>query len=213
MVCDVANYTHMKFGFFWGSLYQLLNPSQRIPLNLVVRGGFCYSTFAETSDTADDFEVPGDRLTAFTRVGLRFAGKEPVLYPELGLEASLWFEPQWRFGDRNYGFNDELDVNSHSDRYWAYLGLNYAWTNIGHQASFAVTAGGSSEVDRFSAWRLGGVLPLVSEFPLMMPGYYYQELTARKFVHLYGAYSFPLDAAHCFHFRLEAGTARGCYAA
>ena len=32
------------------------------------------------------------------------------------------------------------------------------------------------EADRFSTCRLGGLLPLASEFPLSLPGYYYQEI-------------------------------------
>jgi len=31
------------------------------------------------------------------------------------------------------------------------------------------------DADRFSAYRLGGFLPLVSEFPLSLPGYYFQK--------------------------------------
>ncbi|HTJ00538.1 MAG TPA: hypothetical protein VL527_16780, partial [Dongiaceae bacterium] len=45
------------------SIYQLLNPNQRIPINVVVRGGAKYSTFARDSDTANSFVVPEDRLT------------------------------------------------------------------------------------------------------------------------------------------------------
>jgi hypothetical protein len=70
-----------------------------------------------------------------------------------------------------------------------------------------VTAGGSTDADRFSAWRLGGVLPLISEFPLVLPGYYYEELTAQQFLHLYASYDIPLDRSQLFKFRLEAATA------
>jgi hypothetical protein len=48
---------------------------------------------------------------------------------------------------------------------------------------------------------------LVSEFPLTLPGYYYEELTATSFQHFYGGYDVPLDAAHRWDFRLEAATA------
>jgi len=51
------------------------------------------------------------------------------------------------------------------------------------------------------------VLPLISEFPLVLPGYYYEELTAKSFVHLYGAYDIALDRAHRFNFRVEAASA------
>jgi hypothetical protein len=51
--------------------------------------------------------------------------------------------------------------------------------------------GASIDADRFSAYRLGGLLPFVSEFPLSIPGYYYQEISADKFALLNGEYSFP----------------------
>ena len=75
-------------------------------------------------------------------------------------------------------------VQPTTDLYWLYAGLSYAWTNTGNQFTFALTAGGSDNADRFSAYRLGGVLPLAAEFPLTLPGYYYQEISARRFVHL-----------------------------
>lgn len=189
------------------NLYQLMNPGMEIPLNGVLRGGFRYNSFEGTDRTANAFQTPDDRVTTFARAGLRFAGKEPVLYPDLGLEISAWIERQWRSDHDLYGYAGDRGTEAHTDLYWAYAGLNYAWTNIGHKISFAVTAGGSGDADRFSAWRLGGVLPLVSEFPLVLPGYYYQELTARRFVHLYGSYLIPLDAAHRWQFRLEAASA------
>ena len=91
--------------------------------------------------------------------------------------------------------------------FWLYAGLNYALTNSGQKVLFAFTAGGSTDADRFSAWRLGGVLPLVSELPLTLPGYYYQKLTATRFQHFYAGYDIPLGAAHRWNFRLEAATA------
>jgi hypothetical protein len=214
------NYYEVRQGQYWReesfdghgggasvNLYQLTNPGMEIPLHAVLRGGFRYTTFEGTDRTANAFQTPDDRATGFARAGLRFAGKEPVLYPDLGLEVSAWVERQWRSRHGLYGYAGDRGTESHTDLFWAYAGLNYAWTNIGHKASLAVTAGGSDDADRFSAWRLGGVLPLVSEFPLVLPGYYYQELTARRFVHLYGSYLIPLDAARRWQFRLEAASA------
>lgn len=190
------------------SIYQLLNPGRLVPLNVVARGGFRYSTYARNSDTRDDFELPDGRPMPFVRAGLRLAGKEPILYPDLGLEVSVWYERQWRLNDGAYGLNRDRFMNERSDLYWAYAGLDYSWTNIGHKVSFAATAGGSGDTDRFSAWRLGGVLPLVAEFPLILPGYFYQELTAERFVHLHASYLMPLGLEDRLQFRLEAATAR-----
>jgi hypothetical protein len=189
------------------SIYQLLNPGMLVPLNVVARGGFRYSTYARNSDTRDDFELPDGRPMPFVRAGLRLAGKEPILYPDLGLEVSVWYERQWRLNDGGYGLNRDRFMNERSDLYWAYAGLDYSWTNVGHKISFAATAGGSSDTDRFSAWRLGGVLPLVAEFPLILPGYFYQELTAKRFVHLHASYLMPLGFEDRLQFRLEAAGA------
>jgi len=179
------------------NLYHLLNPGQKIPLNAVVQGGFHYSTFGRTGETADDFEPPENRESAFVRAGLRFAGKEPLLYPDLGMEVSVWYQRDWRFNSSEFGYADDpRRVEAATDIYWLYAGLNYAWTNIGHKITFSFTAGGSDQADRFSAWRLGGVLPLATEFPLTLPGYYYQELSARRFVHFSAGYGFPLTPSY-----------------
>jgi hypothetical protein len=215
-----ANYYEVRQGQFYKnesfngdgggaalSVYQLLNPGMLIPINLVARGGMRDSTFTDTSDTAGNFTLPGNQVEGYTREGIRVAGKEPVLYPDLGLELSVWFEREWRLDSQQYGFNDDRSISPNVDLYWLYAGLNYAWTNSGQKIEFAFTAGGSSGADRFSAWRLGGVLPLVSEFPLTLPGYYYEELTATSFQHYYADYDVPLDSEHRWDFRLEAATA------
>jgi hypothetical protein len=189
------------------SVYQLLNPGMLIPINIVARGGMRDTAYTDTDQTAGNFALPANQVVGFTRAGIRVAGKEPVLYPDLGLELSAWFERQWRLDSQNYGYANDRSISPNVNLYWFYAGLNYAWTNSGQNISIAVTAGGSTDADRFSAWRLGGVLPLVSEFPLTLPGYYYQELTATRFQHFYAAYDIPLDSAHRWHFRPEAATA------
>ena len=189
------------------NLYHLINPGQLIPLNVVMQGGIHYSTYSSTDRTAEQFKVPDDRVNTFIRTGLRFAGKEPMLYPDLAMEVSIWFERQWRLNDGAYGFAGDRRIQPTTDLYWIYAGLNYAWTNTGNQFTFAVTAGGSDHADRFSAWRLGGVLPLAAEFPLTLPGYYYQEVSAKRFVHLSASYVAPLSADHRWQVRLGAASA------
>jgi hypothetical protein len=51
------------------------------------------------------------------------------------------------------------------------------------------------------------LLPLVSEFPLLLPGYYYQELSAQKFVLLGGNYFVPLDRKGRWNVNVMAATA------
>lgn len=187
-------------------LYHLINPAQRIPLNLVLQGGAHHSTYSASGETDDQFTLPDDRLSASSRVGLRFAGKEPMLYADLAMEVSIWFERQWRPTGDTYGYAGDRGVQPTTDQYWMYTGLNYAWTNTGHQMTLGLTAGGSENADRFSAWRLGGVLPLAAEFPLTLPGYYYQEISAQRFVHLSAAYIVPLSTNHRWQLRLGGTT-------
>jgi hypothetical protein len=189
------------------SVYQLLNPGRLIPVNVIARAGLLDSTYLDTSDTANNFTLPGNQVEAYTRAGIRVAGKEPMLYPDLGLELSVWFERQWRFDSQEYGYDNDRSISPSVNLYWLYAGLNYAWTNSGQKVEFAFTGAGSDNADRFSAWRLGGVLPLISEFPLTLPGYYYEELTATRVAHFYGAYDIPLDPADRWDFRLEAASA------
>jgi hypothetical protein len=189
------------------NLYHRINPAQLIPLHLVLKAGGRYSTYSAAGKTAAQFQLPEDRLTPFTRAGLRFAGKEPMLYSDLAMELSVWYERQWRLDDGPYGFANDRRVQPATDLYWLYAGLNYAWTNTGNQFTVGVTAGGSENADRFSAYRLGGVLPLASEFPLTLPGYYYQEISARRFLHLSATYAVPLSADHRWQLRFEAASA------
>ena len=188
-------------------LYHRINPNQRIPLSAVLQGGAHYSTYSRADDTDDAFQLPDSHTTPFTRIGLRYAGKEPMLYPDLAMEVSIWAERQWRLDKSSYGYQEDRRVQSTTDLYWLYAGLNYAWTNTGHQLAVGVTAGGSQSADRLNAWRLGGVLPLASEFPLTLPGYYYQEISARRFAHLSTTYVLPLSHDHRWQLRLNAAAA------
>jgi hypothetical protein len=60
--------------------------------------------------------------------------------------------------------------------------------------------------DRFSAYRLGAVLPLASEFPLNLPGYYFQEISARRFSLISGYYTLPLDSQRRWNLTAMANT-------
>lgn len=74
------------------NLYHLLNPGRMIPLNVIVQGGPTYSAYGDTSKTDGQFELPEDGWRTFARAGLRLAGKEPMLYADLAMEVSVWFE-------------------------------------------------------------------------------------------------------------------------
>ncbi len=50
-------------------------------------------------------------------------------------------------------------------------------------------------------------MPLAAEFPLTLPGYYYQEISAKQFAHLNASYVLPLSADHRWQLRLGVASA------
>lgn len=188
------------------SLYHLFNPGAMIPLNGMVRGIAHYSTYARDDSTARDFQLPEDRGTFSMRTGLRWGGREPVLFPDLAMELSGWYEGQFRTGTGTYGYGDR-SVESESHLFWGEALLAYTLPELKHSFYLSLTAGTSVHADRFSAYRLGSVLPLVSEFPLSLPGYYYQEISAKDFVLMGGNYMVPLDRKQRWNLSATASTA------
>jgi hypothetical protein len=188
------------------SLYHLFNPAQRIPLYGVVRGGAYYTTYSTTDDTSGRFELPDDRGSANFRAGLRFGGKEPVLFPALAMELAIWVESLNRGNSGSYGFNHDREVNSSAQLFYGHAFLAYTFDR-GDNFSVSVTGGTSANADRFSAYRLGGFLPLVAEYPLIIPGYYYQEISADRFMLFNGRYAMAIDEAKQWQITAMAATA------
>ena len=188
------------------SIYHRFNPGGMIPLNGVLRAFGRYSAFNADSDTADDFVVPDDMGRFGLRAGLRWGGREPVLFPSLAMEISAWYEGEYRTQDEVYGYGDrEIEEFTHS--YWLQALLAYTIPKWEHQFYVSLTLGGSVTPDRLSAYRLGALLPLVSEFPLSLPGYYYQEISAERFV-LFGAnYLVPITRDKRWNLNVQATTA------
>jgi hypothetical protein len=179
-------------GEFSLSIYHLFNPDKMIPLNGVLRGIAHYATYDEDSDTSSTFVLPNDHATFSVRTGLRWGGREPTLYPDLAMELSIWYLGEFRTRSGEYGFNDRrLEAQSHT--FWGQAMLAYTMPELKHSFYLSLIAGTGINADRFSAYRLGALLPLVSEYPLPLPGYYYQEISATDFVLLSGDYMLPLD--------------------
>lgn len=198
-------------GEFSLSLYHCFNPAQEIPLNGVLRGAVHYATYSENDNTARGFAVPSDETTFYVRTGFRWGGKEPILFPSLAMELSAWYEGQFRMNPNSYGFDGDRRINPNSHLFWATALLAYTMTNSGQSFYVNLTAGTSVNADRFSAYRLGALLPMVSEFPLSLPGYYYQEISARQFVLLGGNYIIPLDKRQRWNVNINAATAGVSY--
>jgi hypothetical protein len=189
------------------SVYHLFNPEQLIPLNGILRGIVHYSTYADTDRTAKNFESPDNRYNFMVRTGFRFGGKEPILFPSLAMELSVWYEGEFRTDAEPYGFRGDRKVNAQSHLFWGQALLAYTFTNINHNMYISLIGGSSIDADRFSAYRLGALLPMASEFPLSLPGYYYQEISARSFVLLGGNYLMPIDRRQRWNIDLTAATA------
>ena len=174
------------------SVYHLFNPGQKLPVYGVARIREHYSLYGG-NDTDPRFKLPNDHAMTAWRVGIRAGGREPILRPELAGELSVWYEGQHRTDASSYGYDGDRVYNSDSQLFWGRALLVYTMDN--KQAfDFSVTAGTSVSADRFSAYRLGGEMPMISEFPLSIPGYFYQELSARDFVCANFQYTVPLDA-------------------
>jgi hypothetical protein len=184
----------------------LFNPGYMIPLNGVLRGTMRYASYSPNSKTADNFEVPDPMGIFNVRAGLRWGGREPTLFPALAMELSAWYEGSFRTRADTYGFNDR-QIESQSHLFWAEAFLAYTFPQLKHSFNINLTAGTSFGADRLSAFRLGGLLPMASEFPLSLPGYYYQELTAERFVLMAGSYIVPLDTRHRWNVTATAATA------
>jgi hypothetical protein len=189
------------------SIYHLFNPGDLVPLNLVLRGAVHYSTYARTEQTAPDFVPPEAREEFSVRTGLRWGGIEPTLFPALAMELSVWYEGQFRTDHGTYGYDNDRVTRQQSHLFWAEAALSYTLPKSQQNFYARLLVGSSVDADRFSAYRLGGYLPLVAEFPLSLPGYYFQEISARQFVLLNVSYLLPLDRSQRWNLSLNAATA------
>lgn len=176
------------------SVYHLFNPGAQIPLNAVLRLAGHYTEYERSSLTAAGFGLPADTSTLRTRAGLRFGGREPLLTPNAALELSAWYEGDFRANSGHYGLAGDRKTEAQSHLFWGRALFAYTIPDRGDYFSVSFTAGTSLNADRLSGYKLGAALPMSAEFPLSLPGYYFQEITARQFVLMGGLYTLPLDA-------------------
>ena len=189
------------------SVYHLFNPGDEIPLNFVLRGTAHYSFYNRNNDTAANFQLPNDHADFSVRTGLRWGGVEPTLFPPLAMELSVWYEGHFRTHSGTYGLNDDRELNEQSHLFWTEAALAYTLPQSQQSFYARLTAGTSVDADRFSAYRLGGFLPLITEFPLSLPGYYFQEISARRFALLNANYLLPLDGKKRWNIDVNASSA------
>lgn len=189
------------------SIYHLFNPESRIPLHYILRGSGHYSTYNHFDTTAPEFQTPGDGATFSVRTGLRWGGVEPTLFPSLAMEVSGWYEGLFRSNPGTYGINEDRAVEPSSHLFWGAGALSYTLPQSQQNISVRLVAGTSINADRLSAYRLGGFLPLVAEYPLSLPGYYYEEFSARQFALLNAGYLLPIAPDRRWNLDFTAATA------
>lgn len=189
------------------SVYHLFNPAARIPLNYVLRGTAHYSAYERADTTANDFQLPANGATYSVRTGLRWGGFEPTLYPDLAMELSVWYEGLFRANPVSYGINHDRQIEPSSHLFWSSAALSYTLPESKHNVFARLVAGTTIDSDRLSAYRLGGFLPLVAEYPLSLPGYYFQEFSARQFVLLNASYLLPIAPSQRWNLNFTAATA------
>lgn len=198
---NVAHGTYQKDESFDGvsggmsvSVYHLFNPDGRVPLSGIVREVVTYNSWSDTDLTADNFSLPDNQAIFTTRVGFRWGGKEPVLWPTLAMEVSGWYEVDARSDAGSYGFSGDRELNHTPQRLFGRALLRLTTLESKHYIAAGLSGGAAFDSDRLSCFRLGGVLPYTREFALPLPGYYNQEISAQDYGVMFGLYAVPLDS-------------------
>lgn len=189
------------------SIYHLFNPDATIPLYGLARATADYRVFENSDDTARHFVLPENQPFVTLRTGFRYGGAEPVLFPRLAFEISAWYELQHRMDSGNYGFDGDRRLAADTQRIWGRMQLNYTFPHTEHYVMVGLMSGVVLNADRFSAFRVGGALPFTSEFPLYLPGYFFEELSTKDFGLAYGLYSIPFGPAKRWSIMAMGGTA------
>ena len=174
------------------SAYPRLGDLGPVPLNGVLRVSAFYSDYRRSYATAPEFVLPPNEWTGKLRAGLRFGGQPPGLDRAPAGEASVWWESWERQHTASYGYHGDRVAQGQTNLFWTRQLFAYTLkdgTKLEARSSF----GGGTGVDRFSAYRLGGMLTLNSEFPLIIPGYFSHEIAARQYAHLYLRGGMALD--------------------
>jgi hypothetical protein len=190
------------------SLYHLFNPGEQIPLNGTLRGSFSYASYLRSARNPEGFALPANQPVATLRAGVRFGGQEPRLDPPFAMELSAWYEGQLRFNPGDYGFDGDRRVERFVHKLWGRALLNYTLADSRHRLTLGVVAGTSLHPDRLAAYRVGGVFTLASELPLVLPGYFVGELSARSLVLMGATYSLPLEPTRRWVLTAGGNTAR-----
>lgn len=175
------------------SLYHDFPPYGPVPLAGILRAEGHYAGYMRDKETNPAFALPEALRELSVRAGLRLGGKEPLLRPNLAMEVSTWHEGRYRLAPTAYGFGRDRRIERDSHLFWGRALLIYNRPTSAERFIAILTGGASIRADRFTAYRLGGDLPMAAEFPLSLPGYYYEEVSARRFALLGGTWIIPVS--------------------
>lgn len=188
------------------SLYPRIGDIGPVPLSGVIRLSAFYMDFQRTARTDAGYEPPPDEWTGSARAGLRAGGVEPGMDRGRAAEVSLWAESRVRDRPASYGYNGDRFVRHNANLLWTRVQLSLMVGDA--RVSGGLNAGSGGQIGRLSAYRLGGMLTQTSEFPLILPGYFAQEISARRFVHGWAQTALPVADSKRFTVEFTAAAAR-----
>lgn len=174
------------------ALYPKIGEIGPVPVSGVARLTALYRDYQKAEKTDAAFALPADQWTGFARAGVRAGGQEPGLGRAPALEVSLWYEERLREKPGPYGYAGDRSVRRSIGLYWM-RALIVLPAETGVRASGGFGFGGATQLGRLAAYRLGGQLTQSSEFPLLIPGYFSQEIAAQDYGHAWARCAIPLD--------------------
>jgi hypothetical protein len=162
-----------------------------LPMEGQIRANPKYVWYDRSGSTSRYFRLPENTPIYDVRAGIRLGGVPPELFPNAAVEASVWHTLSYRGNAGHYGFAQELQETDHfTQRTWTRLGATYTFG--AQQVSAFFNAGIAEDTDALSTFRMGGGLRLRAEFPLLLHGFYVEEIFARSFWLMNFAYRFPI---------------------
>lgn len=183
------------------SLYPRIGKIGPVPVNGVFRVAMNYTDYVRTTRTDALFETPPDQVTGVARAGIRAGGIEPGLDKGRAVEASVWAEARVHDKPSEYGYADDRYIARAATLLWSRIHVSLPGP-LATRVAGGVNMGVGGHLGRLDAYRLGGMGTLTSEFPLVLPGYFTQEISARRFAHAWARTSFPYRDSRRFYIDL-----------
>jgi hypothetical protein len=195
---EYRNGSYKEAESFWGhgaelplSYYAGTKLFDKLPLQGQIRVTPAFIVYQDGLDTAERFELPPDTGLLTGRVGLRLGGVPPELLPRVALEASAWYEAVYRTNPGTFGLPEHREtLEDLTQRAWGRIAAVITPAD-GHTVDILATAGLTRSTDLLSSFRLGSALPFRSEFPLILRGYFVEEVFAKRFWLVNASYRFP----------------------